>query len=102
MDTVSSSAWVEWPDHESRNLHLIRKLRINGALFPLPPYVFMPRRHILFEPVRVRVRVALRLAVYRQSVRLGVKSLETHDLYFFFQLNTCGYSPYVTSSLTRG
>jgi hypothetical protein len=22
--------------------------------------------------------------------------------YFFFQMNTCGYSPYVTSSLTRG
>jgi hypothetical protein len=29
--------------------------------------------------VRVRVRVTLRLAVYRQSVRLGDKPLETHD-----------------------
>jgi hypothetical protein len=27
--------------------------------------------------------------------------LETHEQYFF-KLNTCGYSPYVTSSLTRG
>jgi hypothetical protein len=26
---------------------------------------------------------------------------ETHDQYFF-QLNSCGYSPYVTTSLTRG
>jgi hypothetical protein len=32
---------------------------------------------------------------------LGAKALEPHDQYFF-QLNTCGYSPYVTSSLTRG
>jgi hypothetical protein len=48
-----------------------------------------------------KVRVTLRLAVYRQSVRLGAKPLETHGLHFF-QLNTCSHSPYVTSSLTRG
>jgi hypothetical protein len=29
------------------------------------------------------------------------QTLETHDQYFF-QLNTCRYSPFVTSSLTRG
>jgi hypothetical protein len=52
--------------------------------------------------VRVRFRVTLRLAVYRQSVRLGAKPFENQDQYFLFQLNTCGYSPYVTSSLTRG
>jgi hypothetical protein len=52
--------------------------------------------------VRVRVRVTLRLAVCRQSVRLGDKPVETQDQYFFFQQNTCGCSPYVTSSLTRG
>jgi hypothetical protein len=44
-----------------------------------------------------RVRVTLRLAVYRESVRLGAKPLETHDQRFFFG----GNSPYVTSSLTR-
>jgi hypothetical protein len=49
----------------------------------------------------VRVRVTLRLAVYRQSVPLGAKPLETHGTEFF-QLNPCGHSPYVTSSLTRG
>jgi hypothetical protein len=43
--------------------------------------------------VRARVRVTLRLAVYRQSVRLGDK-LQPN---FIFQLNTCGYSPYVIS-----
>jgi hypothetical protein len=52
--------------------------------------------------VRGRVRITLRLAVYRQSVRLGDKTLETHDQYFFFKLNTYGHSSYVTFSLTRG
>jgi hypothetical protein len=52
--------------------------------------------------VRVRVRVTLRLAVYRQSVCLGASPLEAHDQrFFFFQLNSCANSPYVTSSLTR-
>jgi hypothetical protein len=48
------------------------------------------------------VVITLRVAVYRQSVLLGDKSLETHEEYFIFQLNTCGYISYVTSSLTRG
>jgi hypothetical protein len=51
--------------------------------------------------VRIRVKVTLWLAVYCQSVYLGSKRLETHG-HNFFQLNTCGHSPYVTSSLTRG
>jgi hypothetical protein len=34
-----------------------------------------------------KLKVTLWLAVYRQSVRLGVKRLETHDQRFFFQLN---------------
>jgi hypothetical protein len=33
--------------------------------------------------VKVKVRLTLRLAVYRQSVCLGVKPLETHDQRFF-------------------
>jgi hypothetical protein len=40
------------------------------------------------------------VTVYRQSVRLGDKLLETHDQRSFL-LNSCGNSPYVTSSLTR-
>jgi hypothetical protein len=47
-------------------------------------------------------RVSLRLALYRQSVRLGAEPLETHGQNFFSQLNTCGHSPYITSSLMRG
>jgi hypothetical protein len=54
----------------------------------------------LLVKVKVNVKVTLRLAVYRQSVRPGVRPLETHDQRFF-QLNSYGNSPYVTSSLTR-
>jgi hypothetical protein len=50
---------------------------------------------------RERVRVTLQLAVYGQLVRLGAKPLETHGQNFS-QLNTCGHSPYISSSLTRG
>jgi hypothetical protein len=49
-----------------------------------------------------KITVTLRLAVYRQSVRLGDKPLEAHGQRFILQLNPCGHSPYVTSSLTRG
>jgi hypothetical protein len=49
----------------------------------------------------VRVRVTLQVMVYGQSVRPGNNPLETNDQWFF-QLNTCGCSPYVTSTLTRG
>jgi hypothetical protein len=44
-------------------------------------------------------RVTLRITVYRQSVRLDDKPLESHDqCNFIFQFNI----PYVTSSLRRG
>jgi hypothetical protein len=51
--------------------------------------------------LRSTVRATLRLEIYRQSIRLGAKPLETHYHNFFLQLNPCGHSPYVTSSLTR-
>jgi hypothetical protein len=54
------------------------------------------------HPNDSRVRGTIRLAVYLQSVRLGPKPLENTTSILFFHLNTCGYSPYVTSSLTRG
>jgi hypothetical protein len=46
----------------------------------------------------ILVRIILRLAVYRQSVRLSDNPLRLTTSHFIFQLNTCGYSPYVTSS----
>jgi hypothetical protein len=49
-----------------------------------------------------KIKVTLRLAVWRQSVSLGVKPLETHgQRSFFFQQSHCGNSPYVIYSLTR-
>jgi hypothetical protein len=62
------------------------------------------RLHILLidrTQVRVRVRITLRLAVNPQSVRLGHRPLETTTSNYILQLNTCGYSSYVTYSLTR-
>jgi hypothetical protein len=49
----------------------------------------------------LRVRVTLRLAVYRRSVRFGAKPLETNDQRFFLQLNSCGHIPYITFFLMR-
>jgi hypothetical protein len=51
--------------------------------------------------ITVKVKVTLRLAVCRQSVRLGAKPFETH-CHHFFQFNACGHSPYVISFLMRG
>jgi hypothetical protein len=66
-------------------------------------------------------RATLWLAVYRQSIRLGAKPLETrdqrktnsvilirkrrfedHDQRIYFQFNPCRHNPHVASSLTRG
>jgi hypothetical protein len=51
---------------------------------------------------RVRARVTLRLDVYRHYDRFGPKPLQAEDQNSFIQLNPCGRSPYVTTSLTRG
>jgi hypothetical protein len=57
----------------------------------------------LWMLVKVRVRVTLRLAIYRQSARPDDRPPPRPTTgNFIFQLNTCDYSPYVTSSLTRG
>jgi hypothetical protein len=52
--------------------------------------------------IRGWVRVTLRLAVYRQSVRLGDKPLETDNTVILFSNWTLAVIAYVTSSLTRG
>jgi hypothetical protein len=50
--------------------------------------------------VRFRITVILRLSIYADQFDLGPSTtrLTTRD---FFQLNPCGNSPYITSSLTR-
>jgi hypothetical protein len=65
----------------------------------------VPLRCIIVECVEMQVernRVTLRLAVYRQSLRLGDNPLRLTTSNFIIQLNTCGYSPCVTPSLTKG
>jgi hypothetical protein len=60
--------------------------------------------YLLYYPFKdwVRVRVTLRLDVYRQSVRLGAKPLEAHAWSLSIsQLNSYGHNPCVTSSMTR-
>jgi hypothetical protein len=42
----------------------------------------------LISSVKVKVKVTLRLVIYRQSVRLGVKPLETHDQNCFWLQNS--------------
>jgi hypothetical protein len=64
--------------------------------------VLKSRTELTLNSESVRVRVTLRLEVYRQSVRLGDKPLTPTISNFIFQLNTCGNSPYVISSQTRG
>jgi hypothetical protein len=66
-------------------------------------------KHWRHEPIeimshQVKVGVTLRLAVYRQSLRLVASPLRctTRDCFFFLQLNPSVHSPYVASSLTRG
>jgi hypothetical protein len=53
--------------------------------------------------VRVTVRVTLRLAVYRQSVRLAQQApWDSRPVILFYSWMPEVNSPYVTSSLTRG
>jgi hypothetical protein len=59
----------------------------------LPTMRIQPQRKWLLESESV----TLRLVVYRQSVRLGVRPLEAHDQRFFL----FNWTPYVTSSLAR-
>jgi hypothetical protein len=45
------------------------------------------RLQLLLALASFSVRVILRMAVYRQSVRLGAKPLEAREQRFFLQLN---------------
>jgi hypothetical protein len=114
--TVSLSCTIHFKDHYNCSTHKVFSVFIsrclvatsNGGLCPFSgfskcPQPQLPASHFAQLQLRfkAKVRVTLWLAVYRQSVRLGDKLLETHDHRFFFQLNHCCYSSYETSSLTR-
>jgi hypothetical protein len=97
--TTAFPCWTEMPSkiswlHAAQFVHSTSHRTHNTA--------FRLRSWISHTYQSVRVRVTLRLAVCRQSVRLAANSLETHNQSFFFQLNSCSHIPYVISSLTRG
>jgi hypothetical protein len=48
--------------------------------------IHLPPAQVLYraELSKVKVKITLRLAVYRRSVRLGVKPVEIHDENFFY------------------
>jgi hypothetical protein len=64
-----------------------------------PPWTAPPSNWLpsLYNCLFFRVKVTLRLTVYRQSFLLRLTTTN-----FIFQLNPCGHSPYVPSTLTRG
>jgi hypothetical protein len=53
--------------------------------------------------IKVKIRVTLRFGFTANQLVLASSPfrLTTRHLFFLFQLNLCGHSPYVTSSLTR-
>jgi hypothetical protein len=53
---------------------------------------------LILEQLILKVKVTLRLAVYRQSVRFAAKALETHDQRVFSSTEPLRY---VASSLMR-
>jgi hypothetical protein len=97
---VLASAVILGSDSRGTRDHILLS-QIRNFSFPCLLRLAGLRWRYWTPPPHGMLRVTLRLAGYLQSVRLGAKPLETHGQIFFSQLNTCGYSPYVTSSLTR-
>jgi hypothetical protein len=78
-----------------------------GGFSPFSPSVWAlwltRAADLLLHSLRRRLHVVrVRELLYRQSLRLCDNPLRLTTSNFIFQPNTCGYSPYVTSSLTRG
>jgi hypothetical protein len=63
-----------------RDFPFLRLLRLAGVRWKYST----PHPYGYWIHLKVKVKVILRLAVYRQSVRLGIKLLETHDQTVFF------------------
>jgi hypothetical protein len=82
---------IRWPSYNPKQ----------WVPFPSPPTTRRATMEV-FEPASTRGSTTTRLPVYHQSVLLRDKPLDINDQSFFFQLNPCGRSPYVTSSLMRG
>jgi hypothetical protein len=86
-------------DDFSNKPEITRLEKLRTGIRILRFFYTIPKQFSKYGPVSEREGVTLRLAVYRQSVRLGDNPLRLTTRNLIFQLNTCGYSPYVTSSL---
>jgi hypothetical protein len=95
--STSRSQVLISPTFVQNCLSAILSATLNRCLFS----DFLQELNCIEHYKTVRIKVTLRFAVYRQSVRLGAEPLETHGQNFF-QFNTCGHNPYITSSLKRG
>jgi hypothetical protein len=99
-----------WPSYTTRNWREFpfrRLLQLAGLRwrYSNPPQLQLKVKiKVMLRPLnkqlKFKVKVILRLTDYRHLIRCGAKPLETHD-HRCFQLNSCGHSPYVSSSLTR-
>jgi hypothetical protein len=74
---------------------LLRKAGLRWKFSTTPPHGNWPI-------VRVRVRVLYDWQFTAKQFVLAPSPLRLTARIFFSQLNTCGHSPYITSSLTRG
>jgi hypothetical protein len=91
--------WIYWRFHKHNQLQeltislpwLPRARSIFILVLWLNPDLRLHYLHSLETDHRkhIRVRVTLRLAVYRQSVRLATGPLRPRTRIFIFQLNTC-------------
>jgi hypothetical protein len=93
-----------WPDlsHTNTASYYTSQTTIWKTMSPLLQHLRLRPQETPSTLFSVTVRVTLRLAVYRQSVRLGDKPYWDSLPVFVFQLNLCSRSSYITSSLMRG
>jgi hypothetical protein len=98
--TSDNGLWIWWSDLLALLYKYSQLLQFTINLDRQGQFSYCLSFYDWLQKVKVKAEVTLRLVVYRQSVRPSITSLETHDQ-IFFQLNSCGNGPYVTSSLTR-
>jgi hypothetical protein len=88
------------------NGSLVTRTVVSSTAAKFEPHIFRRSDFVSSYAVRrfasqVKDKITLRLAVYRQSIRLGAEPLETHGQIFFSELNNLGHSSYITSQTRR-
>jgi hypothetical protein len=78
---------------------------LSKSLHRMPTLVNSPHSRLTLDTSHSRLTCLepkSKLLYDRQSFRLGIKPLETHEQRLSCELKLCGHSPHVTSSLVRG